>query len=45
MNRICIVEDEESIGELLKMNLEMEDFEVHLFNDGGRAMEELDQLI
>ena len=45
MNRICIVEDEESIGELLKMNLEMEDFEVRLFNHGGRAMEELDQLL
>ena len=45
MNRICIVEDEESIGELLKMNLEMENFEVVLFNHGGRAMEALEQLI
>jgi two-component system alkaline phosphatase synthesis response regulator PhoP len=45
MNRICIVEDEESIGELVRMNLEMENFEVKLFNHGGKAMANLQELL
>lgn len=45
MNRICIVEDEESIGELVRMNLEMENFQVKLFNHGGVAMANLSELL
>jgi two-component system, OmpR family, alkaline phosphatase synthesis response regulator PhoP len=45
MKRICIVEDEESIGELLRMNLEMENFEVKLFNHGGRALQNMHDLL
>ncbi len=45
MNRICIVEDEESIGELLRMNLEMENFEVQLFNHGGKALQNIADLL
>ncbi len=45
MNQICIVEDEESLGEMLRMNLEMENFRVKLFNHGGRAMESIKELI
>lgn len=44
MNRICIVEDEESIGELIRLNLELENFEVKLFNHGGVAMTHVDEL-
>lgn len=45
MNRICIVEDEESIGELIRMNLEMESFEVKLFNNGGEAFRQKAELL
>lgn len=45
MNRICIVEDEESIGELIRMNLELENFEVKWFNHGGKAMQALPELL
>ncbi len=45
MNQICIVEDEESLGEMLRMNLEMENYGVKLYNHGGRAMENIKDLI
>lgn len=45
MNRICIVEDEESIGEMIRMNLEMENFEVKLFNHGGNALRQKKELL
>ncbi|MCR4926769.1 MAG: response regulator transcription factor [Lachnospiraceae bacterium] len=40
MNRILIVEDEESIAELEKDYLELSDFEVTLRNDGESGLEE-----
>jgi two-component system alkaline phosphatase synthesis response regulator PhoP len=37
MQRICIVEDEGSLAEVIRMNLEMEGFEVQHFNHGSEA--------
>lgn len=39
MKRICVVEDERSISEMIQLNLELEGFEVTLFEHGGRALE------
>jgi two-component system alkaline phosphatase synthesis response regulator PhoP len=45
MQRITIVEDETSIAEMLRLNLEMENFEVFVFNHGGDAIRNLAQLL
>lgn len=37
MQRICVVEDEKSIGGILQMNLELEGFVVDLIDDGAIA--------
>ncbi len=37
MQRICVVEDEKSIGSILQMNLELEGYEVELIDDGAVA--------
>ena len=39
MNKILIVEDEEHLAEGLKFNLELEDYEVQIANDGKTALE------
>lgn len=38
MNRICVVEDEESLAEMIRLNLEMEGFEVEAFINGSEAL-------
>jgi len=45
MQRITIVEDETSIAEMLRLNLEMENFEVLVFNHGGDAIRNLPLLL
>lgn len=45
MNKIGIVEDEVSIAELLKLNLELEGYETEVFDHGGEAARNLDKLI
>lgn len=45
MHKIGIVEDEGSIAELLKLNLELEGFETEVFDHGGKAARNLDSLI
>jgi two-component system, OmpR family, alkaline phosphatase synthesis response regulator PhoP len=45
MQRITIVEDESSIAEMLKLNLELENFEVNVFNNGGEAVRRIDTLL
>lgn len=39
MTKICVVEDESSIAEMVKLNLEMESYEVELVLDGAEALE------
>ena len=39
MNRILVVEDEESISKLLKLNLELEGYEVLVADDGKSALD------
>ena len=34
MKRICLVEDEKSLSEMIQLNLELEGFEVTTFDDG-----------
>ncbi|MFA7272263.1 MAG: response regulator transcription factor [Crocinitomicaceae bacterium] len=45
MQRITIVEDESSIAEMLKLNLELENFEVNVFNHGGEAVRQIETLL
>ena len=37
MKRICLVEDEKSLSEMIQLNLELEGFEVTTFDDGRNA--------
>lgn len=39
MKRICLVEDEKSLSEMIQLNLELEGFEVTTFDDGRKAQE------
>jgi two-component system alkaline phosphatase synthesis response regulator PhoP len=41
MLRVCLVEDEQSLVELISLNLEMEGYHVHCFMDGQRALDVL----
>lgn len=44
MRKITIIEDETSIAEMLRLNLEMENFEVTVFHNGGEAVRNLSVL-
>jgi len=39
MKRVCLVEDEKSLAEMIQLNLELEGFEVTTFDDGHKAQE------
>jgi len=39
MYKICVVEDESSLAEMVRLNLEMESYEVELVQDGAEALE------
>lgn len=39
MSKICVVEDESSLAEMVRLNLEMESYEVELVQDGAEALE------
>ena len=41
MLRVCLVEDEQSLVELISLNLEMEGYHVQCFSDGQRALDVL----
>jgi two-component system alkaline phosphatase synthesis response regulator PhoP len=41
MLRVCLVEDEQSLIELISLNLEMEGYHVHCFTDGQKAFDYL----
>jgi two-component system alkaline phosphatase synthesis response regulator PhoP len=43
MTRICLVEDERSLVELIQLNLELEDYDVTAFTDGLLASESLNK--
>lgn len=43
MKRICLVEDEPSLVEMIQLNLELEGFEVTAFSDGKKAQEHFTQ--
>ena len=45
MKNICLIEDEESIVELIKLNLELEGYKVSSFNHGRKAKEALKEII
>lgn len=40
MARICLVEDEKSLSDLIRMNLELEGFEVTSFDNGKKAFDQ-----
>ncbi|MDC3252733.1 response regulator transcription factor [Crocinitomicaceae bacterium] len=39
MSKICVVEDESSIAEMVRLNLEMESHDIVLVQDGAKALE------
>ena len=45
MPRICLIEDEESLVELIKLNLELEGFDVLVFSNGKLAIEHVGDII
>ena len=45
MMNICLIEDEENIVELIRLNLELEGFTVRSFQNGMRAKEKIDEVI
>ena len=45
MMNICLIEDEENIVELIRLNLEIEGFTVRSFQNGMRAKEKIDEVI
>ena len=45
MMNICLIEDEENIVELVRLNLELEGFTVRSFQNGMRAKEMIDEVI
>ncbi len=45
MKNICLIEDEESIIDLIKLNLELEGYKVKSFNHGRKAKEALTEII
>ena len=45
MPKICLIEDEESLVELIKFNLELEGYSVNVFQNGQRAIDEIDEII
>jgi len=45
MKNICLIEDEENIVNLIKLNLELEGYKVTVFNHGRKAKEALKEII
>ncbi len=45
MKKICLIEDEENIVEIIKFNLELEGFSVHPILNGRLAKEKLDEIV
>jgi len=45
MKNICLIEDEENIVNLIKLNLELEGYKVTAFNHGRKAKEALKEII
>jgi DNA-binding response OmpR family regulator len=44
MDKILLIEDEKSISETLKLNLELEGYEVEVIDNGRLALEKANQL-
>ena len=45
MPEICLIEDEESLVELIKFNLELEDYSVKVFQNGQKAILNMDEIV
>ena len=44
MVKICVVEDERSLSDMIRMNLEMEGYAVEVFNDGQAAFDKAQEI-
>lgn len=44
MIKICVVEDERSLSDMIRMNLEMEGYTVEIFNDGQAAFDKAQEI-
>jgi two-component system, OmpR family, alkaline phosphatase synthesis response regulator PhoP len=44
MIKICVVEDERSLSDMIRMNLEIEGYTVEIFNDGQEAFEKAQEI-
>ena len=45
MTKICLVEDEESLVELIKFNLELEGYQVEVYKNGRKAISSVQKII
>ena len=45
MTKICLVEDEESLVELIKFNLELEGYQVEVYKNGRKAISSVQEII
>lgn len=44
MQKICLIEDEKSLSEMIRLNLEMDGYQVETFDDGQQVKNEIDQI-
>ncbi len=45
MQRICLIEDEKSLSEMIRLNLELDGYEVDIYDDGQKAKNEIAKII
>ena len=45
MQKICLIEDEKSLSEMIRLNLELDGFQVEIYDNGQTAKNEIDKII
>ena len=45
MQKICLIEDEKSLSEMIRLNLELDGFQVDIYDNGQTAKNEIDKII
>lgn len=45
MQKICLIEDEKSLSEMIRLNLELDGFQVDIYDNGKIAKNEIDKIV
>jgi len=45
MQKICLIEDEKSLSEMIRLNLELDGFQVDIYDNGKIAKSEIDKIV